>query len=102
MRDPAALLGDLDHALDGGVGKIEQRAVRGLHDSGLALDFLLVFLSHMFYSVGSTPKREFDQCQSRRVRFQRIVGLMVHRAKSAAGSSFCLISEEKWTHVFQK
>jgi hypothetical protein len=57
----------------------------------------------MFYSVGSTPKREFiDKGQSRRVRFQRIVGLMVHRAKGAAGASFWLISGEKWTHIFQK
>ena len=58
MRDPAALLGDFDHPLDRGVGKIEQRAIRRLHDGGVAFSLLLVFLRHMLYSVGSAPGRE--------------------------------------------
>ena len=37
LGDPAALLGDLDHPLDGGVGQIEQRAVGGFHDRPLRL-----------------------------------------------------------------
>ena len=59
MGDKAALLGELDHPLDGGVGEIEQGAVGGLHDRGLAFGFLLVFLRHPFYSVDSIPERKF-------------------------------------------
>ena len=37
MGDEAALLGDLDHPLDGGVGQVEQRAVGGFDDLRLRL-----------------------------------------------------------------
>ena len=46
MGDPAALLGDLDHPLDGGVGEIEQRAVGGFYHDRFALGLRLVGFRH--------------------------------------------------------
>ena len=46
LGDPAALLGDLDHPLDGGVGQIEQRTVGGFDDRRFAFGLRLVFLRH--------------------------------------------------------
>ncbi len=47
LSDPAALLGDLDHPFDGGVGEVEQRTVGGFYDDRFAFG-LLLFVSRHF------------------------------------------------------
>ena len=47
LGDPAALLGDLDHPLDGGVGEVEQRTIGGFCDDRFAFG-LLLFVSRHF------------------------------------------------------
>ena len=59
MGDPAALLGDLDHPLDGGVGQIEQRAVRRLPRRRPRLQPSARLSSPYGLSVGPAPKRGF-------------------------------------------
>ena len=50
LRDVAALLGELDEPLDGGVGEIEQRAVGGFGYDGFPLGLLLVVSRHIDHS----------------------------------------------------
>ena len=56
LRHPAALLGDLEHPLDGGVAEIEKGAVRGLDNRRLAFALRLVLLCHRGVSVVPRPR----------------------------------------------
>ena len=58
IGDEAPLLGGLDHPLDGGVGQIQQRAVGGLDNPGLAFRLRVVFFRHVRLQtarIASTP-----------------------------------------------
>ena len=46
MGDKTALFGGFDHPFDGGVGKIEQRAVRGFRNGAFLIPLLVVLLRH--------------------------------------------------------
>ena len=48
IGDKAALLGGLDHPLDGGVRQIEQGAVRGFHHAAFRLCLLAVLFRHQW------------------------------------------------------
>ncbi len=67
LGDPAALLGDLDHPLDGGVGQIEQRPVRGFHNHRFAFGLGLVVPCHIGVSIGSARGAEnYEMTAARR------------------------------------
>ncbi len=57
LGDPAALLGDLDHPLDRGVGQVEQRAVRGFYDHRFAFGLRLVVPCHIGVSKEVRARR---------------------------------------------
>ncbi len=65
LRHIAALLGELDEALDGGVAEIEQRAVGGFDDNGFPFGLLLVVSRHVALSSLQTSLAP----RSRRDRF---------------------------------
>ncbi len=46
IGDEAALLGELDHPLDGGIRHIEERAVGRLDSAGFGFGFVVIFLRH--------------------------------------------------------